>query len=420
MGKTIVEKIFSNKLNTDIVAGNTVFAPVDLTVGTDGTVPLAIDVFNGLPDARIMNPEKLVFVNDHFVPAKDIQSANLAKTMKEFARLHNVEHYYEVGRSGICHVIVPEKGLIFPGDIVVGADSHTCTYGALGAFASGIGSTDMVCAWVLGMLWFRVPESIRVEFSGRLKENVTAKDVILYLIGQIGVDGATYKSLEFHGSLMQLLDSSARFTLCNMAVEMGAKSAIILPDEIMLDYLESRRHGSRNRAIPDLDPDHDAIYESKIEIDVSELEPVIACPHDPSNVLPARDLAGTRIDQVVLGSCTNGRIEDFRQAHRILMGKNVHERTRLILIPGSPEVFKQIADEGMLGTFIEAGAVISPPTCGPCIGGHMGVLAKGEKGLFTTNRNFLGRNGDPDSEVYLCSPVIAAYSAIYGEIQVPD
>lgn len=412
MGKTIVEKIFTNKTGKDLVAGDTAFAPVDLIMGTDGTVPLSIEIFKEFNTDKVKDPSRLFFVNDHFVPAKDIAAAELSKRMREFAREQHVEQYYEVGRSGICHIIVPDSGKVLPGHIVVGADSHTVTYGALGAFSTGIGSTDMACAWATGELWFKVPETIKIIANGRFKPNVSAKDLILHIIGELGVEGASYDAIEFEGQAIEEMDMAGRFTLCNMVVEMGAKSGFVKPDGVTHEYFK----GLGIDIALDVFADSDAAYKRVIEINVNEIDPTIACPYDPSQIKPVGELIGTRIDQVVIGSCTNGRIEDFRVAHHILKNKQVYGETRLILIPGSQKVLQGMIEEQMLDDFIRAGAIIGPPTCGPCIGGHMGVLASGEVGLFTTNRNFYGRNGHPESTVYLCSPAIAAYSAVKGEI----
>lgn len=416
MGKTVSEKIFSLKTKKDLFAGDTVFAPVDYVMGTDGTVPLSVKIFRELGIEKVKNPDSLIFVNDHFVPAKDIASAELSKVMRDFAKEQNVKHYFEVGKSGICHVVVPEMGLIKPGDIVVGADSHTCTYGALGLFATGIGSTDMACVWATGELWFKVPETIKVVLNGKLQDGVYAKDLILDLIGHLGVDGANYKAMEFVGEGLKTLSMDSRLTISNMVVEMGAKAGIIAADEITKEYYQSLG----TDIDIDLKADDDAVYDSVIEIDLSKVEATIACPYDPANTKKAKELKGKRIDQVVIGSCTNGRVEDFRVAHSILKGKKIADSTRVILIPGSPKVYKQMVEENLICDFIDAGCSIGPPTCGPCIGGHMGVLAQKEVGLFTTNRNFVGRNGHKESEVYLCSPSVAAYSALAGYIDTNE
>lgn len=416
MGMTITEKIFAAHAGKDRVkAGELVYASVDLVMGTDVTVPLAVEVFNRIGAENVFDPTKIALVNDHFVPAKDIQAAGLSKTMREFARKYGIKSYFEVGRSGICHCIVPDKGLVVPGDLVVGADSHTCTYGALGAFATGVGSTDMAASWALGENWFKVPPTIRIIYKGKLQPFVSGKDLILYTIGMLGVEGALYCSLEFTGEVVEELCLSDRFTICNMAIEAGAKGGIMEADEKVVDYLHTRtqRESVRHRSDPD------AEYQSEIEIDVSEIEPQIAFPYLPSNVKPISEVDPIEIHQVVLGSCTNGRIEDFRIAAEILKNQTVAPYLRLIVIPATQEIYLQMLQEGLLEIFIRAGAAISPPTCGPCIGGHMGVLAEDEVGLYTTNRNFKGRNGHPTSKVFLCSPAVAAASAIKGTITDP-
>jgi 3-isopropylmalate/(R)-2-methylmalate dehydratase large subunit len=417
MGMTLVEKLFAGKLGrSSVSAGETLFTPVDLILGTDVTVALSVKVFEEMAVEKVFDPTKIVLINDHFVPAKDIASANLSKKMREFAINQGIENYFEVGRSGICHITVPESGLVVPGDIVVGADSHTCTYGALGAFASGIGSTDMAAAWATGQLWFRIPHTIKVILKGTLKPHVGGKDLILHVIGQLGPAGALYQALEFTGPLVEELSMADRFTICNMAIECGAKAGLMEADETVEAYLRERtaKKGVRLQA------DGDAQYSRILEVDASTIDPLTAAPYDPSNVRPVKEVQGTDIDQVVIGSCTNGRIEDFRIAFEILKGQKTALGTRLILIPGSPRVLKQMAAEDMLTAFIDAGAVIAPATCGPCIGGHMGVLGDNETGLYTTNRNFVGRNGPKTSSVYLCGPAVAAASAITGKITCPE
>ena len=416
MGMTLVEKIFAAKLGkTSVAAGETYFVPLDLVVGTDVTVPLSAKIFKEMGAQHVFDPAKIVFINDHFVPGKDIASANLARIMRLFAREQQIEHYFEVGRSGICHITVPEQGLVVPGDVVVGADSHTCTYGALGAFATGIGSTDMAAAWAIGELWFKIPESLRVNLHGKLNPYVSGKDVILLLIGKLGPAGALYKVLEFTGPAVSQLSMADRLTMCNMAIECGSKSALISADEVTASYLDGRT-GRKGVYLSAAD---DAHYCGAVDIDLSAIEPLLAAPYEPSNVKKVSQLEGLAIDQVVIGSCTNGRIEDFRIAHHILKDCVVAPNTRLIIIPGSPAVLRQIHEENLLPTFIQAGAVIGPSTCGPCIGAHMGVLADNEIGLYTTNRNFVGRNGAKSAKVYLCSPATAAFSAIAGKIAAP-
>jgi 3-isopropylmalate/(R)-2-methylmalate dehydratase large subunit len=416
MGMTITEKIFAAHAGQENVKPNDLlFAKLDLVMGTDVTVPLSVEVFEKMGVRKVFDPGKIALVNDHFVPAKDVKAAGLSKIMREFAREQKIGNYFEVGRSGICHALIPEEGLVLPGDLVVGADSHTCTYGALGAFATGIGSTDMATSWALGENWFRVPPSIKVIYNGKLPEMVGGKDVILYTIGQLGVDGAVYCSLEFTGEVIKDLPLSDRFTICNMAIEAGAKGGIMEADEKVIEYVTERNR----REYVIYRSDDDAEYLKTYEFDVSDLEPQVALPYLPSNVKPISEMEPVKIDQVVIGSCTNGRLEDFHSAAQLLKGRRVHHDVRLIVIPSTQEILKRMISEGLIQVFIDSGAVISPPTCGPCIGGHMGVLAENEVGLYTTNRNFKGRNGHPTSKVYLCSPVIAAASAIRGVIADP-
>ncbi|MFI5251300.1 MAG: 3-isopropylmalate dehydratase large subunit [Bacteroidota bacterium] len=416
MGMTISEKIFAaHSGRKSVSAGELVYAKLDLVMGTDVTVPLAVEVFNQIGATKVFDNEKIALVNDHFVPAKDIQAAGLSKTMREFAQKYNIKNYFEVGRSGICHCIVPDKGLIVPGDLIVGADSHTCTYGALGAFATGVGSTDMATSWALGENWFKVPPTIKIIYTGKLPPFVGGKDIILHTIGMLGVEGALYCALEFSGPVIDNLPLADRLTICNMAIEAGAKAGLIAADEKVFSHLRGK-----TKRIPIVHkPDPDARYEKIIEIDVSNLEPQIAFPYLPSNVKPISKIDSIKIDQVVIGSCTNGRIEDFRAAEAVLRGKNIAPYVRLLAIPATQEIYLQMIDEGLITSFINSGAVISPPTCGPCIGGHMGILAENEVGLYTTNRNFKGRNGHTSSKVYLCSPVVAAASAIAGVIADP-
>ncbi|MBI4549098.1 MAG: 3-isopropylmalate dehydratase large subunit, partial [Ignavibacteriae bacterium] len=411
MGMTITEKIFAVHAARDsIKAGELVYANIDLVMGTDVTVPLAVEVFNRIGADSVFDPTKIALVNDHFVPAKDIQAAGLSKAMREFASTYRIKSYFEVGRSGICHCIVPDSGLVVPGDLVIGADSHTCTYGALGAFATGVGSTDMAASWALGENWFKVPPSIKIIYKGKLPEFVSGKDLILYTIGMLGVEGALYCSLEFTGEVIEQLPLADRFTICNMAIEAGAKGGIIEADGKVFEYLKGRT----DRTYVCHKSDTNAEYVNVVEIDVSNLEPQIAFPYLPSNVKPISKVEPTKIDQVVIGSCTNGRIEDFRIAASFLKGREINRQVRVIIIPATQEIYLQMLKEGLLQAFVQAGATISPPTCGPCIGGHMGILAENEVGLYTTNRNFKGRNGHPTSKVYLCSPAVAAASAITG------
>ncbi len=416
MGMTIAEKILAAHAGVPAVQpGELHFARLDLVMGTDITTALSVEVFAQMGAQRVFDPDKIALVNDHFVPAKDIAAATMAQTMRRFAERYGIRHYFELGRSGICHTLIPDEGLVAPGDLVVGADSHTCTYGAVGAFATGIGSTDMAASWALGETWFRVPETIRVIYRGRLAEWVGGKDLILRLVADLGEEGARYMALEFAGDTIETLPMAGRFTVCNMAIEAGAKTGIIPADEMTRDYLQGR--GARNGVY--YRPDADARYVRSLEYAVSSLEPLVACPYSPINVKPVSQMEPLPVDQVVLGSCTNGRVEDFRVAAAILKSRSVHPKLRLIAIPGSQAVYRQLLEEGIAATLAEAGATISPPTCGPCIGGHMGVLGPGERGLFTTNRNFKGRNGHPTSEVYLSGPAVAAATAVTGKITDP-
>lgn len=415
MGMTMTEKIFAKHAGLDSVKpGQLIKAKVDLVLGNDITAPPAIKEFDKI-GKPVFDKDKIVLVPDHFVPNKDIKSAEMSKIMREFARKHNITHYFEVGRMGIEHVILPEKGLVVPGEVIIGADSHTCTYGAVGAFATGVGSTDMGAAMAAGETWFKVPASIKVNLTGRMPEYVCGKDVILTLIGRIGVDGARYRSLEFAGEGVAQLSMTDRLTIANMAVEAGAKNGIFPVDQVTIDYLTSRTFKSYKAVAAD----SDAQYESVITIDLSALEPVVAFPHLPENVHKISEVGEIAIDQVVIGSCTNGRIEDLEQAAAIIEGHRIHDRVRAIVIPGSQDVYLAAMKSGLIKTFINAGAAVSTPTCGPCLGGYMGILAAGEKAVSTTNRNFRGRMGHVDSEVYLAGPAVAAASAILGKIASP-
>ena len=413
---TLAEKIFARHTGCDSVrAGDIVMAKLDMILGTDITVPLSVEVFRNMGAEKVFDTDKIALVNDHFVPAKDVKAAELSKIMREFAHEQGVKNYFEVGRSGICHSILPDNGLIRPGDLVVGADSHTCTYGALGAFSTGIGSTDLACAWAIGELWFRVPETIRVVVSGRFKPFVGAKDLILHIISRLGVDGAIYQAIEFTGDAFEHISMDGRFTIANMAVEAGAKTGLIPPDDITREFMSQ---------FPDiggeyLQSDPDAEFSQTLDVDLEEIEPLIAVPYLPSNVRPVNEVKGVKVDQVIIGSCTNGRLEDFRAAAKILGDHPVHPDVRLIMIPNTPRLLRALLKEELIDQFVKAGAIISPPTCGACIGGHMGVLAEGEVGLFTTNRNFRGRNGHPDSKVYLSGPEVAAATALTGRITDP-
>jgi len=413
---TLTEKILAAHSGVKAVKpGDLVFAKLDLVMSTDITTAMSIPIFEAMGAVRVFDPAKIVLVNDHLVPAKDIASAEMSKKMREFAREHDIQNYYEVGRSGICHQLLPEEGLVAPGDLILGADSHTCTYGALGAFAAGIGSTDLAASWALGENWLRVPKTIKVIYKGRLPEWVGGKDLILHTISDMGVEGARYQSLEFSGEVISRLPMADRFTICNMAVEAGAKNGIIEPDEITLQYVKERR--KKKYRLFKSDPG--ATYSNILEYEVSHLEPLVALPPLPSQVQKAREVGRIPIHQVFLGSCTNGRIEDFRIAAKILRRRKVAKGLRLILIPATQTVFRMLVLEGLASHFIDAGGLIGPPTCGPCIGSHMGVMASGERVLSTSNRNFVGRMGDPTSEIYLSGPAVAAASAILGRIADP-
>lgn len=416
MGMTMTEKILARHAGVDSVTpGDLIMCRVDLVLGNDITAPPAIVEFDKI-GRPVFDKEKIVLVPDHFAPNKDIRSAQMAKTMKEFARTHQIKHYFEVGRMGIEHVLLPEKGLTAPGEVIIGADSHTCTYGAVGAFATGVGSTDMGAAMATGKTWFKVPSAVKVELTGKLPKYVTGKDVILTLIGRIGVEGARYQSLEFAGTGVASLSMTDRLTICNMAIEAGGKNGIFPVDDITKAYLQGRV----DRTYEAVAADSDAVYERVVTIDLSALTPVVAFPHLPENVRKVSEAGDVAIDQVVIGSCTNGRLEDLAQAAEILAGRQVHERVRVIVIPGSQQVYVDAMEKGYIKTFIEAGAVVSTPTCGPCLGGHMGILAAGERAVSTTNRNFRGRMGHIDSEVYLSGPYVAAASAVCGRIAGPE
>ncbi|WP_371374686.1 3-isopropylmalate dehydratase large subunit [Sporomusa aerivorans] len=413
---TMTEKIFAAHAGLqEVQPGQLIKAKLDLVLGNDITAPPAIKEFEQISD-KVFDKEKIVLVPDHFAPNKDIKSAEMAKTMREFARKHQITHYFEVGRMGIEHVLLPEQGLVAPGEVIIGADSHTCTYGAVGAFATGVGSTDMACAMATGETWFKVPASIRVELTGKLAKWVSGKDVILKLIGMIGVDGARYQSLEFAGVGVAALTMTDRLTIANMAIEAGAKNGIFPFDEVTKAYLAGRVQKSYTPVAAD----PDAEYARTVTIDLDKLTPVVALPHLPENVRPVNAIQPTPINQVVIGSCTNGRIEDLEQAAAIFHGHQVHEDVRAIIIPGSQDVYLEAVKKGYVEIFIKAGAVVSTPTCGPCLGGHMGILAKGERAVATTNRNFRGRMGHVDSEVYLASPAVAAASAVLGRIAGPE
>jgi len=409
---TIAERIISSKVGKEVHSDEFVMARVDLVLANDITAPLAIKEFQKMGAKKVFDGSKIVLVPDHYTPCKDVQSAENVRLMREFAREQGVI-FYEIGRGGIEHTLLPDEGLVLPGDLVVGADSHTCTYGALSSFATGVGSTDAAFAMAFGEIWLRVPKTMRFIYYGALQPFVEGKDLILYTIGKIGVDGARYKAMEFCGEVISKLSMADRFTMANMAIEAGGKTGLIPVDEITIDYL--KRRAKREYPIIELG-DADEI----MEIDCSQIEPQVACPFSPANVKPVKELTHIRIDQVVIGSCTNGRLEDFRRAARILKGKKVHPDVRLIVIPATQRIWEESLKEGLLEIFSSAGAVVSPPTCGPCLGGHMGVLGKGERAVATTNRNFPGRMGHKDSEVYLANPSVAAASAIKGRIAHPE
>ncbi len=417
MGQTIAEKIIQKHCNKkNIKKGDLVNARVDLAFANDITGPLAIDVFNKIGVDKVFDRDKVTFIPDHFVPNKDIKSAEQAKVIKDFSQSQKLTYYFEVGKSGIEHALLPEKGLVLPGQLIVGADSHTPTSGALGALAVGVGSTDLGAVLALGEVWLKVPETIKFIYNGKLNKWVGGKDLILYTISKIGVNGANYKIMEFSGEAIRKLSMDNRFTICNMAIEAGGKSGIIEADEITLDYLEGRT----DKTFQTIKSDSDAEYEKVIEYNVADIEPQVAFPHLPGNAKPISEAKGIKIDQAVIGSCTNGRIEDLRIAADIIKNHQVDSRVRLIIIPATQQIYLKAMEEGLLKTFIEAGAVISPPTCGPCLGGYMGVLAKGERAISTTNRNFIGRMGHTESEVYLSGPAVAAASAITGKISSPE
>ena len=418
MGMTMTEKILAYHAGKDKVeAGELISCKVDAVLANDITGPVAINEFKKIGVREVFDRDRVYLVPDHFTPNKDIKSAEQAKILRDFAREQNLTYYFEIGKMGIEHVLLPEEGLVLPGEVIIGADSHTCTYGGLGAFATGVGSTDLAAAMALGETWFKVPESIKFYLYGeKLLPYVSAKDIILYIIGQIGVDGALYKAMEFAGSALKLISLEGRLTMANMAIEAGAKNGIFPVDELTLEYVEGR--AKRNFKVFASDPD--AKYEAVYEINVEEIEPQIALPHLPENAVSVKEASGKDIDQVVIGSCTNGRIEDLRVAAAILRGKKVKDYVRCIIIPGSQKVYRQALKEGLIDIFLEAGAAVSTPTCGPCLGGHMGILAKGEKAVATTNRNFVGRMGHVESEVYLAGPAVAAASAIAGKIVHPE
>jgi 3-isopropylmalate/(R)-2-methylmalate dehydratase large subunit len=413
---TLAEKILAAHSDKKKVSpGEFINARVDLVLANDITAPIAITEFQRIGVDEVFDPKKVVMVPDHFVPNKDIASAEQAKLMREFAYQYGIQ-YFEVGQMGIEHVLLPEQGLVLPGDVVIGADSHTCTYGAVGAFATGMGSTDVAAAMATGDIWMKVPPTIKFVYHGSLRRWVGGKDLILYTIGSIGVDGALYSAMEFTGEAIEGLSMDSRFTMSNMAIEAGAKAGIFRVDNKTQLYIKSRA----KRPYTVYEPDSDAEYSQVIEYDVSNLEPQVALPHSPANAKPVSQVGEIEIDQAVIGSCTNGRLDDLRLAAEVLKGRDVHPRVRCIIIPGTQQVYLDALSEGLIEIFVKAGAAFSTPTCGPCLGGYMGVLAAGERCISTTNRNFVGRMGSPGSEVYLSNPVVAAASAIRGRIASPE
>ena len=417
MGMTMTQKILASHAGLDSVkAGQLISAKLDIVLGNDITTPVAVNEFNKAGFDKVFDKDKIAIVLDHFVPNKDIKAAEQSKQCREFACSHCVSHFYDVGKMGIEHALLPEQGVVTAGDCIIGADSHTCTYGALGAFSTGVGSTDMAAGMATGTAWFKVPSAIKFNLTGKLNSDCSGKDVILTIIGMIGVDGALYRSMEFVGEGASTLSMDDRLCICNMAIEAGAKNGIFPVDQVTLDYLKGR--SERDPVV--FEADEDAEYEKVIDINLSEIVPVVACPHLPENTKPAKVLSDIKIDQVVIGSCTNGRMEDMEAAYKVLNGKKVADGVRCIIIPATMQIYKECIEKGYITAFIDAGAVVSTPTCGPCLGGYMGILAAGERCIATTNRNFVGRMGHVESEVYLASPLTAATSALTGYITAPQ
>jgi 3-isopropylmalate/(R)-2-methylmalate dehydratase large subunit len=417
MGMTMTQKIIANHCGkTSVEVGEFVEMNLDIVLGNDITTPVAINEFNKMGAEEVYDKEKIVIVLDHFTPNKDIKSAQQCKISREFAKEKEIVNFFDVGQMGIEHALLPEKGLVVAGDTVIGADSHTCTYGALGAFSTGVGSTDMAGGMALGTTWIKVPSALKINITGKKKPFVSGKDLILHLIGKIGVDGALYKSIEFTGEGIKELSMDDRFAISNMAVEAGGKNGIFPVDDKTINYIEERKI----KEWKIFQADEDAVYDQVIDINLDELNPTVACPSSPENTKPIDEIKDIYIDQVVIGSCTNGRIEDMRAAGQILKNRKVDPGVRTIIIPATQEIYKQCIKEGLLEIFVDAGAVVSTPTCGPCLGGHMGILAAGEKAVTTTNRNFIGRMGHKESEVYLASPAVAAASAVTGKIENPN
>ena len=416
MGMTMTQKILARAAGVDSCrAGELLMCKLNLVLGNDITAPVAINEFNRMGATKVFDPAKIALIPDHFVPNKDIKAATLAKQMREFARAQHIVHYYEVGRVGIEHALLPEQGIVAPGEVIIGADSHTCTYGAVGAFSTGVGSTDMGVGMATGECWFKVPEAVKVVLTGKMKPWVSGKDVILHLIGEIGVDGALYQSLEFTGDGVKEIPMDGRLTIANMAIEAGAKNGIFPVDDVCREYLKGRV----NREWTAFEADADAEYSRTVTINLDELDMTVSLPHLPENTQLARDCK-QEIDQVVIGSCTNGRISDMRVAAQILKGRKVNDHVRCIVIPGTQQVVKDCLKEGLVDIFIDAGAIFTMPTCGPCLGGFCGVLADGERAVSTTNRNFVGRMGHTGSEIILASPAVAAASAIMGRVATPE
>ena len=417
MGMTMTQKILAHAAGlAQVHAGDLIEANLDLVLGNDITTPVAIREMDKFRSDEVFDKDKIALVMDHFIPNKDIKSAEHCKCVREYARKHQITNYFDVGQMGIEHALLPERGLVVAGDVVIGADSHTCTYGAIGAFSTGVGSTDMAAGCVTGKAWFKVPSAIKISLTGKLPEYVSGKDVILHIIGKIGVDGALYKSMEFTGEGVAQLSMDDRFTIANMAIEAGGKNGIFPVDEKTIAYMEE--HSTKTWTV--FEADEDAEYEEELTLDLSALRPTVSFPHLPENARTIDEVGEIRIDQAVIGSCTNGRISDLRIAAKVLEGRKVAQDVRCIVIPATQKVYLQALEEGLLKTFIEAGAVVSTPTCGPCLGGYMGILASGERCVSTTNRNFVGRMGAVDSEIYLASPAVAAASAVAGKIVSPE
>ena len=417
MGMTMTQKILADHAGlSKVQAGELIEVGLDMVLGNDVTAPVAIKELSKFKDNKVFDKDKIALVPDHFTPNKDIKSAENCKCMRDYAISHDITNYFEVGCMGIEHALLPEQGVVTAGDCIIGADSHTCTYGALGAFSTGVGSTDMAAGMVTGKAWFKVPSAIKFVLTGKMKKWVSGKDVILHIIGKIGVDGALYKSMEFSGDGVKNLTMDDRFTIANMAIEAGAKNGIFPVDELTLEYI--KEHSTKPYKV--YEADEDALYDEVIEINLSELEPTIAFPHLPENTRTIGETGEVKIDQVVIGSCTNGRISDIRVAAEVMKDKKVAPGIRAIVIPATQEVYLTALKEGLITTFVQAGCIVSTPTCGPCLGGHMGVLAAGERAISTTNRNFVGRMGHTESEVYLASPAVAAASAITGKISSPE